>query len=259
MFKFLYNINDVYKPTFKLYHYQGDLYRLVFFNCRQQGYERKTRTPKISNELEKERTSLSRTKRSIREICLCNDFTYFCTITINSINCDRFSLQQCQDLLHKTLYNYSRLKNHTNKFKYIFITEKHKNGAFHFHGLVTSLCTTDIYTNDNGFLSSHYLEDRIGFVSFSPIKDILKCSNYITKYITKDCVRNENNQIYFCSKGLARADVSYVSAQSFEDSQVLDKDFWSFTNDYCKIKDFYFKNLTPLQQTVIFNNTPKFS
>lgn len=83
----------------------------------------------VSNKNEIERISLSRTKRNIKEIALCNDFEYFATLTINSTQCDRFSLSECQDKLKKIL---KALKRKNKNFAYIFITEKHKNRCFSF-------------------------------------------------------------------------------------------------------------------------------
>lgn len=131
------------------------------------------------------RTSLSRSRRMIRELALCNSFEYFATLTINSKNADRFSLSECQSLLKKKL---KALKRKNNNFAYLFITEKHKNGAFHFHGLIKGV--NDFYVNKNGYLS-HELFDQIGFNSFSKINDYTKTCNYILKYITKECVKNE--------------------------------------------------------------------
>lgn len=78
-----------------------------------------------------------------------------------------------------------KAKNHD--FKYLFITEQHRDGAFHFHGLCTDL---KLYNNTYGYLSSKDF-DRLGFNSFSPIISKEKVANYITKYITKHCVKNE--------------------------------------------------------------------
>lgn len=76
------------------------------------------------------RCSLSRTKRNIREIALSNDFEYFATITVASEKADRFNLDECQEKLRKI---FKKLKRKNKNFAYIFITEKHQNGAFHFH------------------------------------------------------------------------------------------------------------------------------
>ena len=129
--KFFYNSSHIYKPIYRLYHYQDDVFRLVKFNCRQKGFEKsdKSKQEENKNDLlkfikslrvdiydeenkrkkeESEKSSISRTKRNIRELCLCNNFKYFVTLTIDSKNGDRFHLQECQDLLKKLIHNYSR-------------------------------------------------------------------------------------------------------------------------------------------------------
>lgn len=178
---------------------------------------------------ELERQSLSRTKRNIKELALCNAFTHFATITVNSEFCDRFHLQDCQDKLKYIIQERIRRKN--KDFAYIFITEKHQNGSFHFHGLIKNL--NDLYINKNGYLS-HKAFDEIGFNSFLEINtennnSYDKVCSYITKYITKDCVKNENNQIYISSRGLKKATKYQIKNANFDE--------WSFENDYCKIKD----------------------
>lgn len=190
--------------------------------------------------------SLSRTKREIRELCLCNDFEYFATITVNSQNADRFSLQACQDLLCKKLHKMRRKVRNTGKqkIKYLFITEKHKDGAFHFHGLISNL--PDLYTNSNGYLSSRIL-DEIGFNSFSRIKSYNKCCNYITKYITKDCIKNEHNMIYMRSRNLKFADKYVLSKSPFE--KISPK----FRNEYVSISDFDLSTLSQSDKFSIYS------
>ena len=241
--KILYSGKEIYSSKVFLYQYTDTNFRIVCQKySKDKGFEKVTKSnifkqieefmgltnEKITSDEELERQSLSRTKRNIRELALCNNFTHFATITINSQYADRFHLQECQDLFRKKLKKYRR----THKdFAYIFITEKHKNGAFHFHGLVKGL---DFYTNNNGYLSNKVF-DEIGFNSFSKIRDFEKTCNYITKYITKDCVKNENNQIYICSRGLKKA-VKY-------EIQPIDIAY-KFENDFCKIRDFNINELT---------------
>lgn len=123
-----------------LYSYgDSSYYRLALQKTNRKGYT----LSEIANESNVEghiiktfsseinRISLSRTKRNIREICLSNDFEYFVTFTVDSKNADRFSLDECQSLIRNRLKNYrDRI---SRKVKFILITEKHKNGAFHFH------------------------------------------------------------------------------------------------------------------------------
>ena len=220
------NIRDT---RYFLYQYNDKNFRFVKIkSCRLPGWESTTNdkshfVPRVTPDDEIDRVSLSRSRRMIRELALCNDFEYFATLTINSVNCDRFSLTACQDLLRKKL---KKLKRINKNFAYIFITEKHKNGAFHFHGLIKGV--TDFYINDNGYLS-HSLFDELGFNSFSKIRDYTKTCNYILKYITKDCVRNEKGTIYISSRGLKKA----------EKYEIKDLDIpYDFDNDYCSIKDY---------------------
>lgn len=189
-----------------------------------------------------ERVSLSRSKRVIKELALSNPFTHFATITVSSQNADRFSLTECQTLLRK---KFKSLKRKNKDFIYLFITEKHENGAFHFHGLVGGI--DNYYTNENGFLShSHF--DEIGFNSFSVIKDFTKCCNYITKYITKNCVRNESGTIYISSRGLKKAEKSEILAFPFQDY------LKTWDNDYCKIADFRLSDLDSKTKLDFFQN-----
>lgn len=235
--KLLYNKHEIYSSKVFLYQYNDTNFRIVCQKySRDKGYEALKDyidyigTTEDNNilSLESERCSLSRTKRNIRELALCNNFTHFATITINSQYADRFHLQECQNALRKKLQKYKR---YHKDFAYLFITEKHKDGAFHFHGLVKGL---DFYINVNGYLSNKVF-DEIGFNSFSKIKNFEKTCNYITKYITKDCVKNENNQIYICSRGLKKADKYEIQPININ---------YNFENDFCKIRDFNINELT---------------
>lgn len=221
--------NQIYNSKFFLYQYNDNNFRLVLNKyTKEKGWE-EIGTSKKTDKNEVERISLSRTKRHIRELALCNNFTHFATVTVNSDNADRFSLTECQNLIRKKLH---AIKRKNKDFAFLFITEEHKNGAFHFHGLVKNL---DFYINKNGYLSNSVF-DTIGFNSFSKIKDFEKTCNYITKYITKKCVKNENNQIYFCSRGLKKA--------SKYEIEPVDID-WSYQNDFCKILDINLHNCKP--------------
>lgn len=181
------------RDKYQIFQYNDDNFRVVKLKNARVGIlsehwrEKSDKDEFIpqKNSEESERTSRSRSRRIIRELALCNNFEYFATLTVNSKNADRFSLTECQNLLKKKL---KALKRKNSNFAYLFITEKHKDGAFHFHGLIKGV--DDFYINKNGYLS-HKLFDEIGFNSFSKIKDYTKTCNYILKYITKECVKNE--------------------------------------------------------------------
>lgn len=193
------------------------------------------------DEKEIERISISRTKRNIRKICLCNNFEYFATFTVNSKYCDRFSLEVVQDKIKKIC---KKIKRKNKEFAYIYITEKHKNGAFHFHGMVKGI---DLYKNSNGYYSNIDF-DTLGFNSFSKIKSYNKCCSYITKYMTKDFVKNDTNQLYFCSRGLSKGHeelmIDIDLKELFPKANIFENDFCQKIDiDITKINYQYLLNL----------------
>lgn len=133
---FRYSKNDVYKTRTFLYNYNQKNYRLVRIkSCRLSGFEdiKKNKTFVDVNSDEVKRCSLSRTRRNIRELALCNNFEYFCTFTVNSEMADRYSLDEVQSKIRKVLH---KIKRKNKDFAYLIITERHKDGAFHFHRFV---------------------------------------------------------------------------------------------------------------------------
>lgn len=153
---FTLNKYNIYLPTYKLYHYKGTHYRIVFFPKREKGWEDKEDIYKYRDkEFQKNeslRTAMSRSRRAVREYIASNNFKYFVTLTINSANADRYSLQECQNLLKKLIHNYSRQLKYSNKenLQYVLVTEKHEDGAFHFHGVFSDLLKKDMFINENG-------------------------------------------------------------------------------------------------------------
>lgn len=121
---------SIYFTNFRLYQYNDEDFRIVKINYqKERGWQCVKKKSKITDEAEIERISLSRTKRNIRELSLCNEFEFFSTITVNSKYADRFHLDECQELLKKKL---QKIKRNNKDFKYLFITEKHKNRCFSF-------------------------------------------------------------------------------------------------------------------------------
>lgn len=222
----IFSENLVYNSKSYLYNYNGRFFRVCSIKaCREKGFE-DISSKKRTDKKEVDRISLSRTRRNIRELALCNDFEYFCTMTVNSAKCDRYSLDDVQDNLRKCLRN---IRNSSDNFKYLIITEKHKDGAFHFHGLMSGL--SDLYINKFGYLSCSKL-DVLGFNSFSEIQSLEKVANYILKYITKDCVKNSKNQIYISSRGLKKAERSELNTNINNDIH------FTYSNDFVDILDF---------------------
>lgn len=244
-----------------------------------------------------ELSSISRTKRRIKDICLSNNFELFATFTVNSINCDRFSLVESQELILKVFRKYRRKQKNRflkdlvfdsgeldfNLFKYIIVTEHHENGAFHFHGMIKNIPISEFvdYNFDDApndyvlrklkegvrVLHLPFFDDFIGMNTFTFIENYNKCCSYCCKYMNKDLVRNDTNQVFFASKGLQRPQIEFMIDEDltniFGTKNVLDqttgelvqvKNF--FENDFCQKRDVDLncENLNNLQRLWAFYN-----
>lgn len=226
----------------KLVKYNDTYWSLVSLpdECFKKGRRYQKRLVGVCDE-EKERISLSRSKSTIKELCLSNDFEYFITLTVSSKfdYYNRFDLENCVHSLKRLMKAYKRK---SPEFKFIYIIEQHKNGAYHFHGMCKGMIEKDIYKNKEGFYSSHFF-DNLGRNSFDRIKDYNACCSYITKYITKKCCRTENHQIYFCSRRLKRADEELMIDKDLR--EIFDNVFQS---EYCQKKDFDITRLSEKQK-----------
>lgn len=247
---FIYNSNNVYNTKHYLINYNNRNFRILKLKYkREKGFEEIARVGKSSKteidlefrKSETERVDLSRTKNKIRELALSNNFDFFGTITLNGYFCSRYELDEAQNLLKKQLRNIRR--SHSTNFKYLIITEKHLDNAFHFHGLFSGL---ELSTNKFGYLHSPTL-DKLGFNSFSKIKDTTRVSNYITKYITKDCVKNSHNQCYIRSRNLITA-----SKEEIKNTDFLNNN-WKFENDFVCIYDYDLENLSEFEKNFLYD------
>lgn len=189
------------------------------------------------------KSNISRSKSTVKDIVLSNDFNFFVTLTIKN-DYNRYNIDNCFTYLRKFC---KKFKRKFKTFDYLFIAEYHKDGAIHFHGVCNiplNAFELDFYPRtfkskkDNKFYHcfSSTLFDEFGRNSFQLIKSKACTSSYILKYISKDCVRTSTHRLYMCSHGLERADKTYL------DNDKLDKIFTKnrkyFENDFCKMIDF---------------------
>ena len=151
---------------------------------------------------EKLYNNIIRARSNIFDYCMCNEFTFFVTLTINP-KYNRNDLEWVRKTTSQIIRNL-RCK-YTGDFKYILIPEQHKDGAWHLHGLFNSDFGKDFYINDYNYLSWASF-DKIGFSSISKINNYLACVKYITKYIKKDFEKREKGKhLYFCSNNLIKS------------------------------------------------------
>lgn len=166
--------------------------------------------------------SISRSRTKVRELALCNDWEYFATFTLDPTKNDRFNLAEFVKNFGVWIGNYN--KKYSCRLKYLIIPEKHPtSGAWHAHGLLHDVAEESLVKNEHGYLDLPYYRQRFGYISLSPIRDAVRCANYISKYICKDMANNiasigKNNHLYYASRGLRRREVIMQDFGNFDAS-----------------------------------------
>jgi len=170
--------------------------------------------------------NLSRARRTIRDLILCNQFDYFCTFTFNHEKVDRYNFAACKKKITEVFKNYKT--RYSPDFRYLIVPEFHKDGGLHFHGLVRGLHPgsltvpgqvykrnrqngkLELVPNTKGYADWSYYSKKLGFFSCSRIKDYEKCARYVSKYITKDLVNLALGQrVFMSSSNLNRPELVF--------------------------------------------------
>lgn len=74
--------------------------------------------------------SMRRARAKVRRLALANEFSYFVTLTLSPDEVDRYDAAAIMKRVNRWLSN--MVQRHG--LRYILVPERHKDGAFHFHG-----------------------------------------------------------------------------------------------------------------------------
>lgn len=193
--------------------------------------------------------SISRTKSRVFELAACNEFQHFCTFTQDEKLRDRFDLSDFRKDFAQLVRNINRGRE--TKIKYLLIPEKHKNGAWHMHGLLSGLQPDDL----RPFELTENIPERLkkmirggtavydwtryrrafGYFTCTEIESREACAKYVTKYISKDLqktVREGGEHLFFASQGLKGRQ---TLIKNCADPCPVEK--WGFENDFIRISE----------------------
>lgn len=162
--------------------------------------------------------SLNRTKGKIYNYAKCNDWDFFVTFTFSKNKVDRYDYDECTKKLSVWLNN---LRKRSPLLSYVIVPEQHKDGAWHFHGLVAGLDKREIEwsgryvikkVRQNGCRTKFVRTDRkifkigrykLGWMTATEIQDRQRAVTYITKYVTKDMMKGlYGKKRYWASRNL---------------------------------------------------------
>lgn len=199
-------------------------------------------------EAERLSQSLSRSRKRIFEAAACNPWEWFFTGTLDACKCDRFDVDATFKRLSQFIRDYRKASG--NDVKYLIVPERHKNGAWHFHGLLNGLPVDALHkfslserlplrirkTIQSGTDVYEWREysRRFGYTTLTRVRDENAVACYVTKYITKDVIKTAAaagyRHLYYISKGLQKPATIAESYCSTSYTPICD-----YENDYVQI------------------------
>lgn len=130
------------------------------------------------------RSSMSTTKNRIFKIAMStNRWKYFVTFTFNKDAVDRYDYDACSKVMRYYLMYERRA---CPDLQYIIVPEMHKDGAFHFHALMSEDARVEYAGVYRGVNTWHMKKFTAGFTTATEVRDPKAICSYIVKYITKD-------------------------------------------------------------------------
>lgn len=166
-----------------------------------------------TDEEEKERNrwrNFNRTKQMVFQYARCGQWEWFITLTFSGDKVNRYDYDECSKKAREWLQN--QRKQYAPDLMYLLVPEQHKDGAWHFHGLLANtgeIKFVDSGHKDKGEIVYNMVKWRYGFTTATRVKDIHKVAKYIGKYITKSvCDLTPGRKRYFPSQNLPLPKVS---------------------------------------------------
>lgn len=233
--------------TYNILKYTADRYKVIYFpfGVPLHGLSSDIDRSRKGNE-KKLSQAISRARKVVLELALCNDWEYFVTLTVAKNNFDRKNLDGWYNRFHEWIKGQRKVLG--KKIPYLFVPEQHGDGSWHMHGFfnkdIESLTIPFYCLDQQGFLSDNgkklprklidngYFDmpkyrEKFGFCSLGRIKNRSAAAFYASKYISKSFsgdVGRVGLRLYYPSAGLNRSQyVDSVYGYSPDLHRVLDQ------------------------------------
>lgn len=177
------------------------------------------------------RRSLSRAREGVKDIAYANDWELFITVTFDQVKVDRYNFD---DVVKKYSQMLKNLKQrHCPNLEYLMVPELHKDGAYHFHGLLRGIDGLKLVEARN-FKNNRLLKDKggkqiynmpqfkLGLNTATYVVDSGKSASYLVKYITKDlCLDLKDRKKYWSTRGVKKIEPELALGSTSENNDFL--------------------------------------
>lgn len=160
------------------------------------------------------RWSVTRTINEVYDIARSNEFNWFITLTFDGKKVNRYDYCSCADAVKMFTDRLRKLG-----CKWLIVPEQHKDGAYHFHGLIAGdlpltpsgkTCYNEAVQKE--FPIFNLTNYEFGFTTATQIVQPDRTASYIAKYLTKQIAVPKGKKCYWASRSLARPTVEYLDA-----------------------------------------------
>lgn len=253
------SVSERAKPDYVIHGYTEEIYKVIRF--KRSAYDGPPSLAKLHKDDQKENSTkldnnFSRARSMLLQYALCNPWDYFFTGTINKEWYDRMNLERYYTVLSQWIRD--KRKEYKTTVQYLLVPERHKDGAWHIHGLLHGLPPEKLSAFVSGIhpkklVDGKYVNwgdyaEKFGFCSLGVVRDPFATAFYVAKYLDKDIGGRSadlGKHLYFHSRPLKTAQAvaeAYGSQPELDRyinreypfcavGMVLDAE-WSFPGDY---------------------------
>lgn len=154
--------------------------------------------------------SMRRARANLRRLALSNAFEYFVTLTLDPAKIDRYDGAAVTKALSHWCDNMVR----RHGLRYILVPERHKDGAFHFHGFFAGdgLNLVDSGKRWDGRPVYNLPQWTLGFSTAQQLYGTYSCAvAYCCKYIGKQEGQRPLGRWYYSGGGLVKPTKEYAT------------------------------------------------
>lgn len=182
------------------------------------------RKPEKRSKGEDRERSARRARAHLRRLALANDFRYFVTLTLSPEKIDRYDGKAIMKVMNRWLDNMVR----RHGLRYILVPERHKDGAFHFHGFMAGngLKAVDSGHEIGGRTAYNLPQWTLGFSTAQELYgDYHAAVSYCCKYVGKQDGERSLGRWYYSGGGLREpekmlVDIDFESVENAAEFEI---------------------------------------